>query len=103
MVERKVRKKRHRGTLSPAWKYALETGDYFAATNEERFPNIDRKESAEIFLYVGCFAGADTPYWNDLRSIWFDHRDEILGEWKAQKRTGEPWAAKVFDGVEDGN
>lgn len=31
------------------------------------------------------------------QAAWIIHRDEILRIWKAEKRKGKPWGARVFD------
>jgi hypothetical protein len=34
---------------------------------------------------------------DELKELWFQHRDELLAEWKQEGHRGLPWAAKEFD------
>jgi len=83
-----------KGNLSPAWKYFLETGQYFKL--REKFPDMSNLDHFNIFQLGHPTRGGN--YWEKLRKIWLLHRDEILRIWKADRRRGKPWAEKVFTG-----
>lgn len=74
--------------LSAPMKYFLESGDYLV---KDRFPGMNLREWIEIFQYG---AGG---YRERLLRVWDRHRDEVLADWKNQKRSGLPWASQQFD------
>jgi hypothetical protein len=41
------------------------------------------------------------PGSREARSLWLEHRDEILSDWHAQRRPGLPWAEKHLAETDD--
>lgn len=64
----------------------LTTGNYLT---RETCPNCPGRVQTFRLAHPGRRA--------ELKEVWLLHRDAILREWKRQKKTGLPWAAKLFD------
>ena len=76
-------------TLTPYMRLYLTAGDYSGHDFPPGTPG-----HVEAFMLR-----KDTPEnREELRRIWLLHRDEILRQWKAEKRRGKPWAEKAFGG-----
>jgi len=82
-------------TLSDSWKYFLETGDYCSAIDKDKFPDVSNQDRFYIFQLGNPSPGGG--YWEKLRKIWMQHKEEILRIWKSEKRQGKPWAGRIFD------
>jgi len=74
--------------ISEPWKYFLETGLYCGL--REIFPDISHQDRVEIFR----LANPSRSVRRKLKKIWLRHRDEILSDWKRQKKRGKPWAKR---------
>lgn len=83
-------RKTARPFLSDAMRYYLETGDYCL---REKSLEVHSREKFEIFNLAQTGSAARER----LLAVWELHKDEVLGDWKRQKRRGRPWAAKEFD------
>lgn len=82
-------------TLSDSWRFFLETGDYHTAISKEKFSDVSNCDRFYIFQLGNPSPGGG--YWEKLRKIWMQHKDEILSDWKKQKKKGLPWAERLFD------
>ena len=72
--------------LTDSVKHYLMTGDYCSRT---LFPDCPGRYETFLLAHPGKR--------EQLREVWMLHRDDILQQWKAEKRRGKPWASKQFD------
>jgi len=76
--------------------------DAMMADNANNDRNKVRLSGAyEAFMMRLSRGGPDDPnktQYAKMFEAWTIHRDEILRIWKVEKRKGEPYGAKMFDG-----
>jgi len=93
-MKRRVRTMK-KSALSDSWRYFLETGGCLSAIDKNKFPDISNYDKFHIFQLGNPRPGSG--YWEKLRKIWMQHREEILSDWKSQKKKGLRWAETLFN------
>lgn len=85
--------------LSDAWLNFLQTGQYCGL--RELFPDTSNRDHFHIFQHGNARhpVGNQPPgsYFLKLKAIWMQHRDEILTDWRRQKKENKPWVERFFD------
>lgn len=87
MPRKVLRSKRaQRPILFDSLRQYLETGCYLT---RETFPLCPGR--------IRTFQLANPRKRDELKKVWLQHREQIMSEWKRNKRKGLPWAERKFD------
>lgn len=83
--------------LSKSLRMYLETGDMHAVLEKygPRSPEPD-PDCFATFQVMGLSIRRPDQR-EKLKALWLLHREEILRDWKREKKKGRPWLQKVFE------